>query len=188
MTLSRVFHPCTAVLLSASAVVPARAQEVIDLPGEDRTLAADFEEVYRVGSITGEEWELFASIAGLAFDARGFLYILDRSESDVRVVVVDAAGGLATVFGRSGEGPTEFLRLEHFAVWPDGRTIVIDRGHGAYKIFGPDGAFARSVSIADLPRSGGGFAATVRPTREGEGLFLTRQGFANVSQGQMVYR
>jgi len=41
------------------------------------------------------------------------------------------------------------------------------------------------VRIADLPRSGGGFAATVRPAREGERLFLTRQGFANVSQGQM---
>ncbi len=185
MTLSRVSHLCTAVLLSASAMMPARAQEVIDLPGEDRTLATDFEEVYRVGSITGEEWELFTSIAGLAFDARGFLYILDRSDSDVRVLVVDDAGDLATVFGRSGEGPTEFLRLENFAVWPDGRTIVIDRGHGGYKIFGPDGAFARSVRIADLPRSGGGFAARVRPTREGESLFLTRQGFANVSQGQM---
>ena len=43
MILSRVSHLCTAVLLSASAMMPARAQEVIDLPGEDRTLAADFE-------------------------------------------------------------------------------------------------------------------------------------------------
>lgn len=166
-------------------MTPARAQEVIDLPAEDRSLTADFEELYRIGSIAGEEWELFTDIAGLAFDARGFLYILDRSESDVRVVVVDAAGGLATAFGRAGEGPTEFLRLEHFAVWPDGRTIVIDRGHGAYKIYGPDGTFGRAVRITDLPRSGGGFAATVRPAREGERLFLTRQGFANLSQGQM---
>lgn len=184
MTLSRGSHLCTAVLLFASATMPARAQEVIDLPGQDRLLTADFEELYRVGSITGEEWELFTDIAGLAFDARGFLYILDRSESDVRVVVVDDAGGLETAFGRSGEGPTEFLRLEQFAVWPDGRTIVIDRGHGAYKIYGPDGTFGRAVRIADL-RRGGGFAATVRPAREGERLFLTRQGFANMSQGQM---
>ena len=159
---------------------------MIDLPVEDRALAAEFEEVYRVGSMTGEEWELFTSIVGLAFDARGYLYVLDRSGSDVRVVVVDAAGGLATTFGRSGEGPTEFLRLEQFAVWPDGRTIAVDRGHGAYKIFGPDGTFGRAVRIADLPSGGGGFAATVRPAREGEGLFLTRRGFANVSQGYMA--
>ncbi|MXW17311.1 MAG: hypothetical protein F4X60_13520 [Gemmatimonadetes bacterium] len=185
MTISRVSRLCTAVLLTAWAITPARAQEVIDLPAEDRSLTAGFEEVYRIGSIAGEEWELFTDIAGLAFDARGFLYILDRSESDVRVVVVDDAGGLATAFGRAGEGPTEFLRLEHIAVWPDGRTIAIDRGHGAYKIFGPDGTFGRAVRIADLPGSGGGFAATVRPAREGKKLFLTRQSFANVSQGQM---
>ena len=186
MTLFRIPHLCTTVLLCTSAMMPARAQEVIDLPVEDRALAADFEEVYRVGSISGAEWELFTNIAELAFDARGHLYILDRSESDARVVVVDDAGGLATAFGRSGEGPTEFLRLEQFAVWPDGRTVVVDRGHGAYKIFGPDGAFGRAVRIADLPGSSGGFAATVRAAREGEGLFLTRQSFANVSQGQMA--
>ena len=175
-----------AIFLSASAMMSAQAQEVIDLPGEDRSLAADFEEVYRIGSIAGEEWEAFTSIAGLAFDGRGYLYVLDRSDSEIRVVVVDGAGGLVTEFGRSGDGPAEFRRVEHFAVWPDGRTIVVDSGHGAYKIFGPDGTFERSVRIADLPRSGGGFAAMARPVRDGETLFLTRQGFANVSQGQMA--
>lgn len=185
MTLSQGSHLCAAALLSASAMMPARAQEVIDLPAEDRTLAADFEEVYRIGAITGEEWELFTTIAGLAFDARGHLYVLDRSESEVRIVVVNGAGGLAVEFGRSGEGPTEFRSVEQFAVWPDGRSVVVDRGHGAYQIFGPDGTFVRAVRIADLPRSGGGYAARVRPGREGGGLFLTRMSFASVSQGQM---
>ena len=186
MTLRQGTTLCNTILLSASAMMPAQAQEVIDLPGEDRSLAADFEEVYRIGSIAGEEWEAFTSIAGLAFDARGYLYVLDRSDSEVRVVVVDGAGGLVTEFGRSGEGPAEFRSVDNFAVWPDGRTVVVDRGHGAYKIFGPDGTFERSVRIADLPRSGGGFAARVRATRDGETLFLTRQGFANLSQGEMA--
>ena len=186
MTLYRGTILCKAILLSASAMMSAQAQEVIDLPGEDRSLAADFEEVYRIGSIAGELWEAFTSIAGLAFDARGYLYVLDRSDSEIRVVVVDGAGGLATEFGRSGEGPAEFRQVDNFAVWPDGRTVVVDRGHGAYKIFGADGSFERTVRIADLPRSGGGFAAMVRPARDGETLFLTRQGFANLSQGEMA--
>ena len=186
MTVYRGPVAFAAVLLSASAMAPAQAQEVIDLPGDDRSLAADFEEVYRIGSIAGEEWEAFTDVAGLAFDARGRLYVLDRSDSEIRVVVVDGAGGLVTEFGRRGEGPAEFRRAEGFAVWPDGRTIVIDSGHGAYKIFGPDGIFARAVRIADLPRSGGSFAAIVRAAPDGETLFLTRQGFATISQGEMA--
>ncbi len=186
MTIHRAAGPCIAFLLSVSATMPAHAQEVIDLPGEDRPLAAGFEEVYRIGSIAGEEWEAFTSVAGLAFDGRGNLYVLDRSESQVRIVVVDDSGGFLAEFGRAGEGPAEFRSVEHFAVWPDGRVVVVDRGHRAFMIFGPDGGFERSVRIADMPRSGGGFAAAVRPAREGTTLFLTRQGFATMSQGEMA--
>ena len=58
--------------------VPALdAQQVIELPAEDRLLAADFEEVYRIGSFGGDEWEVFGRVGGLAFDAAGSLYVLD---------------------------------------------------------------------------------------------------------------
>ena len=45
-------------LISAACVATAEpgAQEVIELPGEDRRLDLHFEEVYRVGSVLGEEW------------------------------------------------------------------------------------------------------------------------------------
>ena len=38
----------TAVLLAAA---PAVSQEVIELPGDDRALGGDFEEVFRIGSL-----------------------------------------------------------------------------------------------------------------------------------------
>ena len=36
-----------------AAALPLAAQEVIELPGEDRLLDADFEEIYRLGAVGG---------------------------------------------------------------------------------------------------------------------------------------
>ncbi len=55
----------------------AGAQQVIELPGEDRWLEADFEEVYRVGSVDGEPWEEFGTVAKVGFDGAGNLHVFD---------------------------------------------------------------------------------------------------------------
>ena len=65
------------------------AQEVVELPGADRALSSDYEEVYRVGSFDGDVWETFGDIAATGFDENGNLYIFDRQAS--RIVVVDSA-------------------------------------------------------------------------------------------------
>ena len=57
------------------------AQEVIELPGRDRQIDPDFEEVYRVGVLDGESWEMLGQVVKLAFDASGNLYVFDRSGS-----------------------------------------------------------------------------------------------------------
>ena len=85
--------------------VAAAAQEVIELPAEDRPLEADFEEVYRAGSLAGEDWEQFGRIASLAFDGAGNLYVLDRQAA--RVVVVSPDASHLRSFGRAGDGPGE---------------------------------------------------------------------------------
>ena len=64
--------------LTASAA-PLAAQEVIELPGEDRLLDADFEEIYRLGSVDGGGWDTFGSVEDLGFDGAGNLYILDTT-------------------------------------------------------------------------------------------------------------
>ena len=69
---------------------PVQAQEVVDVPGEDRPLTADFGEVYRIGSLDGDEWETFGQIGGAAFDAAGDLYVFGRLGN--RITMVDREG------------------------------------------------------------------------------------------------
>jgi len=126
-------------------LTPLGAQEIIDMPGEDRRLAADFEEVYSIGSIDGDAWETFGDIAGMAFDAAGNLYLLDRQAS--RIVMVDSEGNYVRDIGQAGEGPGEFRMALQFTAMRDGRLVVADLGHRSYQIFDADGDFERMVGM-----------------------------------------
>ena len=122
------------------------AQDVIELPAEDRPLDADFEEIYRVGSLDGDGWDTFGRVGRVGFDGAGSLYILDTEA--VRINVVDLQANLVRQFMREGQGPGEFgsntaAALE-FAVMGDGRVTVYDLGRG-FTLFGADGEFERTV-------------------------------------------
>lgn len=147
----RVFAALTGL---AASVIGAGAQEIIELPGEDRWLEARFEEVYRVGSALGEAWEEFGTIARVGFDEAGNLYAFDRLAA--RIVVVGPDGNLVREFGRRGEGPGEFRDAAEMAVLADGRVLVVDMGHRAYQIFDSEGQFERMV------RASGGAMFVVR--------------------------
>ena len=134
-----------AVGASWAAVRPLAGQEVIDLPGDDRALTADFEEVFRIGSLDGDEWETFGEIAEVAFDGAGNLYVLDRQAS--RITMVDRQGRFVREIGQQGEGPGEFRMPMSLAVMRDGRLVVADIGHRAYQLFSADGTFERMVSM-----------------------------------------
>lgn len=167
------------------APASSRAQQVVDLPGQDRSLPAGFEEIFRVGSMDGAEWETFGDIRGVAFDARGNLYVFDPQSS--RVVVTDASGRFVREVGQAGDGPGELRTPVAFTVLRDGSIVIADMGHRAYQLFGPDGAFQRMVTfpgaeegvirlggMAPDPRggaifSGGGNTMTVAMSREGPG-------------------
>ena len=128
----------------------AGAQEVIELPGEDRRLEADFEEVFRVGSALGEGWEEFGTVGRVGFDDAGNLHVFDRLAA--RVVVVNPDGDFVREFGRRGEGPGEFQSAMDMVVMHDGRVVVADMGHRAYHLFDSGGSLERMVRI------GGGLA------------------------------
>ena len=167
----------TAILPSTH---PLPAQEVIDLPAGDQPLDADFEEIFRVGVMDGESWEMFGSVHEVAFDANGNLYVFDALTSggalpdgrsfsmpsieDTRVLVFDASGSFVREFGSKGEGPGEFNLPRGFAVMRDGTTVVNDLGHRAYQLYDADGKFLRMVragldsrSMLVDPRGGGVF-------------------------------
>ena len=163
--------------LSLLAILPAApglpAQEVIDLPGRDRPLDADFEEIFRVGVLEGADWEMFANVTSVAFDARGNLYVVDGSrvisEADMRVLVFDASGSFVREFGSMGEGPGEFKMPTGVAVMRDGTTVVEDLGHGAYLLFDANGEFLRRVRMAP---SNIGFH-NMLPDPRGGGVFMS---------------
>ena len=113
--LARVVFPWVFV----AGAVPLSAQEVIELPAEDRLLDADFEEVYRVGARTGDEWETFGRVGGVAFGPSGNLYILDTQAA--RIVVADPEGRFVRQFGRVGEGSAYAIKL----TTPDGQLLRI---------------------------------------------------------------
>ena len=101
----RVMLPIACLLATGWLTTAAlNAQQTIELPGEDRWLDADFEEVFRVGTLTGEEWEQFGNVRTVAFDASGRLHIFDRQGwAAGRIVVVDTEGALVHSVGRKGE-------------------------------------------------------------------------------------
>ena len=133
------------VLGAVLGAVPGAGQQVLDLPGQDKAIPAALEEVFRVGSLDGADWETFGEISGVAFDGQGRLYVFDRQSS--RVVVTDAQGRLVREVGKPGEGPGELRTPVSFTVLRDGTVVIADLGHRAYQLFGPDGEFRRMVSM-----------------------------------------
>lgn len=151
-----------------------RAQETIELPGEDRPLAAELVEVYRIGSVdAAAEWQVLGTVPAAGFDEAGNLYFLD---APARVVVVDPDGNLLGEIGRPGEGPGEFRRPEQLDVLASGRVVVTDSF--IFQIFGAAGVFERTVSVKIDPSNISGIGAFVRaasfgarPARDGAAIF-----------------
>lgn len=136
------------MVLAASAG-PSAAQDVIALPAENRPLAADFEEIYRLGSVDGDGWDTFGNIGGTGFNRAGNLYILDTQA--VRTYVVDVQGTLLRQFIEEGEGPGEFgsntsAALE-LAVMRDGRVAIYDVGRRGFALFSANGEFERTIPL-----------------------------------------
>ncbi len=121
---------------------PATAQEVVELPLEDRILDAGFPEVYRIGDGV-RDWELLTRVTSMGFDAQGNLHIGDWSSGDLSVLVVDPRGELVVRFGQPGDGPGDFRNATHALALPDGGTVVADNGHLAYQLFDRKGVLER---------------------------------------------
>jgi len=143
-TIAAVTHALIAATFLT--VRPAQAQEIIELPAQDRLLEAELEDIYRIGTMAGEDWEQFGRLRRVGFDGAGRLFVFDAQADRIHVVGPD--GEYRHTIGRSGEGPGEFRRPDGLAVMRDGRVVIADLGHRAYHIFGADGEFERMVGMA----------------------------------------
>ncbi|MCY3610054.1 MAG: hypothetical protein OXH51_00760 [Gemmatimonadetes bacterium] len=126
------------------------AQETIELPGEDRPLALELSEAYRIGSASAvADWELLNVVRGAGFDEAGNLYLLN---SPYRVVAVGPDGSFLGQFGRAGGGPGEFGNPRQLDVLRSGRIVVTDMRRLAFHVFGLNGVFERRVRMElDMP-------------------------------------
>ncbi len=191
MTMTARSFAVIITLASLLATAPATAQEIITLPTEDRPLTPDFEELYRVGSVSGADWEQFGNVRRVGFDGAGRLYVFDNQAD--RVTVVGPDGEFLWAFGRSGEGPGEFRNADGLAVMRDGRAVLADAGHRAYHIFGADGTFERMVRMA--PEPGAVIITDLLPDPGGEAIFsavgaqtLSASGITRGSNGRHTSR
>ena len=112
-----------------------------DPAGADVMLTAAMEDVYTVGAMEGEDWEIFGRIRSVHFDQEGKLHILD-SQAD-RVVVVDPDGSFVRTVGKPGEGPGEFSALRDLVVHRDGSYAVVT--FGSIHRFDAGGEFTGTV-------------------------------------------
>lgn len=121
-------------------------------------------EELRIGSIEAEGPELFGSVAGLAVDSAGRIYVLDRQAKEVRAF--DAAGAFLRRIGREGGGPGELGDPIALAIGPEGSLLVVDVGNGRYARFDTSGAYLGSTR-----REVGGYVVPARVGFDPRGRF-----------------
>ena len=162
-----------AVLAAPSTLL---AQETVEITGRDQGIEANFEEIYSVGVLEGESWEMFGQVAKVAFDAAGNLYVFDGTlggvrSGEVRVLVFDTRGRFLREFGSSGGGPGEFNRPVDFAVLRDGTVVESDAGHRAYQLFDASGTFHRFVRAGSAPDGVPVLGQKIQPDPRGGAVF-----------------
>ena len=170
-------HPTSFALLALTVTIAMKGtclagQQVIELPADDRLLDAELEQVYRVGSFAGDEWETFGTIARVAFDESGNLLVVDSQAG--RIVVVGSDGGFLREFGGIGDGPGEFGGENssgiELAVLPGGSSVAFDPDKRSFAVYGADGEFARTVR---MPGNAMYMMPGLQPERGGETVLAT---------------
>ena len=113
------------------------------LEGPDVILNAVTEEIFTVGSATGDDWDTFGSVRSVHFDAHANLHIFDDQAE--HVLVVGPEGSLIRTVGGQGEGPGEFDNVTTTIVARDGSYTVLGFSH--IDLLEPDGEYARRINL-----------------------------------------
>lgn len=147
----------------------AGTAEGLDAP--DRPLAWSPEEVYSVGGFDADDWATFGQVARLAFDADGYLYVLDGQASSI--TRVSPTGEFVARVAAAGQGPGELNNPMGMAVTADGRIAVSDFGHRGFVLFSPEGEWLGNVPV-DLATEG---MPTTTLAAHPDGSVLSSGGF-----------
>lgn len=115
------------------------------LDGRDVIVNAVTEELFTVGSVAGDVWDIFGNVGSVRFDAKSNLHILDNQSDQIFVVGPD--GVLVRTVGGSGEGPGEFDGVTNFFVARDGSYTMLGSGDRRIDLLGPGGNFVRRIDL-----------------------------------------
>lgn len=182
-----------ACVLLGYPVSPACAQTAANLPAQDRPIRLETQDLYTIGGLDAEPWAQFGSVAQVAFDGRGRLYLLDRTGQ--RVVVVDENGRLVRTVGRAGRGPGEFIAPGSMAVFDVGSVIVHDLVRHTFSAFDSAGALRFDVRVPHdhgsphtiFPLPDGRLAAFANVFRiDGVPHLRTARGLTPTSRGRVL--
>lgn len=99
-----------------------------------------------IGVLEGEEPYMLLYVTHSARLSDGRIVLANSGTSEVRMF--DASGTHLLSWGRSGEGPGEFMVLDHAGPWP-GDSIVtwFTSWGGRISIFDSDGSYGRSFGL-----------------------------------------
>ena len=141
------------VQVAAGQDRPARTDsadfEIIVNQAEDKELAWEFEEIYRLGSQdSGPEAFFQVNSRLVAVDGAGTINVLDPTNHTVSQF--SATGDHVNSFGAEGGGPGEFRFPIQVVVDAAGNVAVLDVGKRALVRFAADGSDLAEVSIAHL--------------------------------------
>lgn len=101
----------------------------------------DPEPFLSIGSLEGDESELFGRVVGLASLPTGEIVVADGQTMQLRLF--DEAGGFLRTVGRQGEGPGEFFEMSGLRVVAGDSVVVLNRHGGRVHLLDPDLEFVR---------------------------------------------
>jgi hypothetical protein len=155
-------------LLSTSTSATARRRQTHTLPGQDRSIAAAFEDLFTIGRASGAEHELLFGLVDVAFAPDGELYLLE--ERNHRVESFGPDGEFLRSFGREGQGPGEFRLPMTLAITAADEVAVWDFQNRGYAIFSRAGEYLRNVRWEDWQT--GPSRDSVQPWPDGGVVYL----------------
>jgi hypothetical protein len=104
----------------------------------------------RIESDEDESLRQFGTIASVAVNSQGDIFVLDVSVPNIQQF--DSTGAYMRTFGGAGEGPGQFGRAVREVLAGDGDSITVpDVMNQRVNVFFPDGQFARSFPIPTYP-------------------------------------
>lgn len=163
----------------AGTITDSAGVAIVSNPGEGawgRDEAWTLEEELRIGAMEGQPDFQFGEVGGLAVDAEGRIYVLDRQAQ--RIQVYSPAGEYLHTIGGPGGGPGELGQMMgggaggggiHMAA---GDTLLaLDMANQRVNLYGPDGSSLGSfrlsledgMPVAFRATSSGVIAEQVRP-------------------------